>query len=87
MKHAVILALAMVGSLAVTAIAQDKEPGKKAPSQEQKALKKELVDKYDKDKDGKLSKEERAAMSDEDKAKMKEIQKKAGPKPAKEKSK
>lgn len=85
MKHPLILALALVGSLAMTAAAQDKEPGKKGPSPEQKAARKELMDKYDKDKDGKLSKEERAAMSDADKAKMKELQKKAGPKPGKEK--
>lgn len=85
MKHPLILALALVGSLALTAAAQDKEPAKKGPTPEQKAARKELMDKYDKDKDGKLSKEEREAMSDEDKAKMKELQKNAGPKPAKKK--
>ena len=33
-------------------------------------MRKEMMTKYDADKDGKLSKEERASMSDADKAKM-----------------
>lgn len=37
---------------------------------EQKALKKEMLEKYDANKDGKLDKEEKAKISAEDKAKM-----------------
>ena len=40
-----------------------------APTQEQKALRKELVEKYDTDKSGKLSKEEKSKMTAEDQAK------------------
>ena len=36
---------------------------------DQKAVKKEMLDKYDADKNGKLDKDERAKMTDEDKAK------------------
>lgn len=49
---------------------KDKEGKKKAaPTAEQKAVKKEITDKYDTNKDGKLDKEERAKLSAEDKAK------------------
>ena len=41
----------------------------KARQEERAALKKELLDKYDTNKDGKLDKEERAKMSKEDKQK------------------
>lgn len=43
---------------------------KKELTAEQKELQKEMVAKYDTDKNGKLSKEERAAMSADDKEKM-----------------
>ncbi|HWF19909.1 MAG TPA: hypothetical protein VG754_11605 [Verrucomicrobiae bacterium] len=41
----------------------------KAVTDEQKALKKEMLEKYDTNKDGKLDKDERAKMTPEDKAK------------------
>ena len=48
-----------------------KSEGKKpALTDEQKALKKEILEKYDTNKDGKLDKEESAKISEEDKAKM-----------------
>jgi hypothetical protein len=72
MTRALILALALCGATALTAGAVDDSQATK-PSKEQKASMKELRDKYDKDKDGKLSKEERGAISAEDKAKMKEF--------------
>jgi hypothetical protein len=45
------------------------KPEKKGPTEEQKTARKELIEKYDKNKDGKLDKEERGAMSAEDKEK------------------
>jgi len=42
---------------------------KPAKGDDQKAARKELIEKYDKNKDGKLDKDERAAMSAEDKEK------------------
>ena len=41
---------------------------------EQKAERKGLIEKYDKNKDGKLDKEERGAMSAEDKEKLAKLQ-------------
>jgi hypothetical protein len=75
MIRALILAVGLCGAMALTAGAADKSQAKKRtpPTKEQKAAMKELRDKYDMDKDGKLSKEERAAISAEDKSKMKEI--------------
>ena len=73
MLRSIILAVGLCSAMALTASAADK--AKRAPlTEEQKATKKELIEKYDKDKDGKLSKEERDAMSAEDKAKMEKIQ-------------
>ena len=72
MTRALILALALCGAVAMTAGAADNSQARK-PNKEQKAAMKELREKYDKNKDGKLSKEERAAISAEDKAKLKEF--------------
>jgi len=60
-------------------------PKKKGPpvSDELKAMMKEMREKYDADKDGKISQEERAKYSDEDKKRMREAwaaAKKDGPK-------
>src|SRR5260221_139345 len=72
-KLLVIIALACASALTVSAGETNKvkEAGAKKPelTAEQKALKKELTEKYDANKDGKLDKEERAKMSAEDKAK------------------
>lgn len=59
-----LIALCFVCALAVTANAQDKEAKKEA-----KGARKEMLEKYDANKDGKLDKEEKAKMSEEDKAK------------------
>src|SRR6266550_1700090 len=59
-----LIALCFVCALAVAVNAQDKEAKKEA-----KGLRKEMLDKYDANKDGKLDKEEKAKMSAEDKAK------------------
>jgi hypothetical protein len=49
------------------------EGKKRQMTDEQKAVMKEMVDKYDTNKDGKLDKEERAKISKEDKAKMEKV--------------
>jgi hypothetical protein len=46
------------------------KPAKKKLTAEQQTLNKEMLDKYDTDKNGKLDKAERAKMSAEDKDKM-----------------
>ena len=75
MIRVLILAIGLCGAMALTARAADDDPAKKRtpPSKEQKASMKELRKKYDKDGDGKISKDERRAISSEDKAKMKEF--------------
>ena len=75
MIRAIILAIGLCGVMALTtATANNALPKKRTPlTKEQKTAMKELRDKYDKDGNGKLSKEERAAMSADDKAKMKEF--------------
>ncbi|HTY87933.1 MAG TPA: hypothetical protein VMB80_10750 [Candidatus Acidoferrum sp.] len=67
------LFVAAIGLLCVTAIvvqAQDAKPPKKELTPEQQVVMKEMLAKYDANKDGKLDKEERAKMTKEDKAKM-----------------
>ncbi len=66
------LMIAVLGILCATAIvvqAQDAKP-KKELTAEQKTVMKEMLAKYDTNKDGKLDKTERAAMSQEDKDAM-----------------
>jgi hypothetical protein len=71
-----LVALCVTSALAIAAHAQEEGTEKKAEAKhpkanaEQKALRKELTEKYDTNKDGKLDKEERAKMTEEDKAKM-----------------
>jgi hypothetical protein len=75
MLRVMILAVGLSSALALAANAQDEkkpEPPKRPPlTEEQKALRKEIVGKYDTDKDGKLSPEERKSISEEDRARMK----------------
>jgi hypothetical protein len=61
MKKLLVLALICVATLSVQA--------QKATTDEQKAVKKEMLEKYDANKDGKLDKEEKSKMTPEDKAK------------------
>jgi len=61
-----LLGLACAFTLTVNAA----EGKKKEMTEEQKTLHKEMLAKYDANKDGKLDKEERAKMSAEDKEKM-----------------
>ena len=74
MVRALLLAVGLSSALALAANAQDEKkpdaPKRPPLTEEQKALRKEITEKYDKDKDGKLSPDERKAISEEDKAKM-----------------
>ncbi|SVE45881.1 uncharacterized protein METZ01_LOCUS498735 [marine metagenome] len=88
MKKFITLFIAGAIGLGSTFAADDeKKPakGKKARpalTDEQKALMKEIKETYDADKDGKISKEERAKFTDEDKKRIKEAgigPKKKGP--------
>jgi hypothetical protein len=65
---AIALGLCLLGTLAVQA--DDTEKAK--PTAEQKKLRKEMTEKYDANKDGKLDKEEHAKISEDDKKKMKD---------------
>jgi hypothetical protein len=58
--------LCVTCALAVVANAEDAKKEHKAPTAEQKAARKALVEKYDANKDGKLDKEERAKISAEE---------------------
>ena len=72
MKRILITLVLCGAALAFNATAgDDKTPAK--PSEEMKAFKKELLSKYDTNKDGKLDADEKAKISADDKAKMKEL--------------
>lgn len=73
MKKVLALAFAMICVAAISASAADGKHEKKPLTDEQKAEMKAMTEKYDADKDGKLSKEEREKMSQEDKDKMRKI--------------
>jgi len=72
--RAMILALSLCTAAALNVRADDEKkpeaPKRPALTEEQKALRKSMIEKYDTNKDGKLSAEERKAMSAEDKEKM-----------------
>lgn len=79
MRKALLALVAVCGlALAVNAAEGEKKEHAKGSSEHQ-AVMKEMLAKYDLNKDGKLDKEERAKMTPEDKAKLKEAggQKKA----------
>ena len=68
-----LLALGLSSALTLTASAGDKGNKKHEMTTEQKAVMKEMLAKYDTNKDGKLDKEERAKISAADKAKMQKV--------------
>lgn len=72
MKKLLVAAIAMLCATTLVVQAQDgaAKKEKKPLTAEQKALWKEIVTKYDANKDGKLDKTERAAISAEDQAKL-----------------
>ena len=64
----------MLGVVCAFTLATNAAEGeKKKPTPEEKAARKELIEKYDTNKDGKLDKEEKGKMSKEDKEKMEKI--------------
>ena len=65
MLRALFLTIGLCSVMAYTASAAEK----KELTEEQKKLRKEMTEKYDKDKDGKLTAAERKEMSTEDKEK------------------
>jgi len=70
-----LTALCFTCALAVAAQADEGTEAKnkhqgKPPTPEQKAVQKEILEKYDTNKNGKIDKDERAKISPEDKAKM-----------------
>lgn len=71
MKQTILIALGLLTTMALTVGAAEKTE-KPAPTEEQKKLMKEITQKYDTDKNGKLDAEERAKISDDDKKKMKD---------------
>ena len=70
MKKLMVLAVGLLiaGALTVSAA----EGKKKEQTPEQQKLRKEMTEKYDANKDGKIDESEAAKISDADKAKMKE---------------
>lgn len=75
MKKALLLIAGLFCAGAITASAQTP---KKPATSEQKALRKQMVEKYDANKDGKLDKEEIAKISEADQKTLKEAGVKLG---------
>ena len=71
MKRILATVICVLCAAALTVQAQDAKPkkqGNRPPmTEEQKAFQKQMVEKYDANKDGKLDREERTKMSQEDK--------------------
>ena len=72
MKKLLVAALGLLCATAIVVQAQDAKP-KKALTPEQQTVMKEMLAKYDTNKDGKLDKTERAAMTQADKDKMAKV--------------
>lgn len=70
MKKILVAALGLLCATTLVVNAQDAKPARHTLTDEQKALMKQMVEKYDTNKDGKLDKQERAKISAEDRAKM-----------------
>ncbi|HXS67360.1 MAG TPA: EF-hand domain-containing protein [Candidatus Polarisedimenticolia bacterium] len=74
MKKILVAVMGLLCATAIVAHAQDAttttKPARKKLTAEQKELNKEMLAKYDTDKNGKLDKNERAAITPEDKDKM-----------------
>jgi hypothetical protein len=69
MKKLLVAAIGILCATAIMVQAQDAKP-KKELTPEQQTVMKEMLAKYDTNKDGRLDKTERAAMTQEDKDKM-----------------
>jgi len=62
--------LVIAGILCAFSLTANASEGKHKLTPEQKALRKEMIEKYDTNKDGKLDKQERARISTEDRERM-----------------
>jgi methionine-rich copper-binding protein CopC len=82
MKKLLVAAIGILCATAIVVQAQDAKPPKKEWTPEQQAVVKEMLAKYDANKNGKLDKEERAKMTQEDKDKMAKAGLAKGDKPA-----
>lgn len=78
MKKLLMTAAALACAMAFTVSAAE-EKKKPALTDEQKKLMKEITETYDKNKDGKLDQEERAAISEADKKRMADAKLPGGP--------
>lgn len=70
MKKFALIALGLLTATAITVSAQDKK--KKELTEDQKKAQKELLEKYDTNKNGKLDPDEREKLSEEDKKKARD---------------
>ena len=70
MKKLLIAAIGLLCATAIVVQAQENKPAKKEMTPEQQAVMKDILAKYDTNKDGKLDKEEKAKITQEDKDKM-----------------
>lgn len=69
MKKSLVTLIGLLCALALTVSAADGKKKKQPLTDDQKALQKQMLEKYDANKDGKLDKEERAKMTKEEKKK------------------
>ena len=69
MKKSLVTLVGLLCALALTVSAADAKKKKEPLTDDQKALQKEMLEKYDTSKDGKLDKAERAKMTKEEKKK------------------
>ena len=70
MKKIVLSVLSLICATAMTVHADDAAPAKTKLTPEQKALRKEMIAKYDTNKDGKVDKQEAKSITQEDRDKM-----------------
>jgi hypothetical protein len=70
MKKLLAVAIGLLCATAIIVQAQDAKPPKKDLTPEQQTVMKDMLAKYDANKNGKLDKEEKAKMTQEDKDKM-----------------
>jgi hypothetical protein len=70
MKKLLVAAIGILCATAIVVQAQDAKPPKKEWTPEQQVVMKDMLAKYDANKNGKLDKEEKANITQEDKDKM-----------------
>jgi hypothetical protein len=70
MKKLLVTAVGLLCATAIVVQAEDAKPPKKELTPEQQAVMKDILAKYDANKNGKLDKEEKANLTQEDKDKL-----------------